>query len=237
MAEVFNIYADESCHLQKDRSPVMVLGAVWCREAVVRQISKRLREIKHRHGIPPGLEVKWSKLSPSRRQLYLDLVDYYFDDDDLHFRGVLIPNKDSLNHSAFNQTHDEWYYKMCFRMIEPIIDPTQRYRVYLDIKDTRSEVKRRQLETILRNARHDARGRIIERVQQIRSHESPLMQLTDILVGATAYHNRKLFTNAAKLDVIRRIQQRSGWKLDVTSWLRDPKLSLLCWHSQESNDV
>ena len=26
----YNIYCDESCHLQNDNSNVMVLGAVWC---------------------------------------------------------------------------------------------------------------------------------------------------------------------------------------------------------------
>jgi hypothetical protein len=230
--ELYNIYCDESCHLEHDRIPVMVVGAVWCKTAVVRQISGRIREIKHRHGVPPGVEIKWSKVSPSKRQLYLDLIDYFFNDDDLHFRGVLIPDKAALNHAAFDQTHDTWYYKMCFRMIEPIIDPTQRYRVYLDIKDTRSEQKRRKLEEVLRNARYDPRGHVIERVQQIRSHESALMQLADLLIGAIAYHNRKLETNGAKLEVIRRIQQRSSRSLDVTTWLREPKLNLLRWQAR-----
>jgi hypothetical protein len=236
MAEVFNIYCDESCHLEHDRIPVMVLGAVWCKTAVVRQISRRVGEIKQRYSVPAGIEIKWSKLSPAKQQLYLDLVDYFFDEDDLHFRGVLIPDKAQLDHAAFNQTHDTWYYKMCFRMIEPIIDPTQRYRVYLDIKDTRSEEKRRKLEQVLRNARYDQAGRIIERVQQIRSHESAVMQLTDVLVGAIAYHNRGLRTNAAKLEVIRRVQERSGWPLNTTTWLREPKLSLLRWQGWEGNN-
>ena len=26
----YNIYCDESCHLQNDKSNVMVLGAIWC---------------------------------------------------------------------------------------------------------------------------------------------------------------------------------------------------------------
>ncbi len=30
MSQVFNIYCDESCHLEHDREKVMVLGAVWC---------------------------------------------------------------------------------------------------------------------------------------------------------------------------------------------------------------
>lgn len=235
MAEVYNIYSDESCHLENDGIPVMVLGAVWCRVSVVRQVSERIGEIKQRHDIPTGLEVKWSKLSPSKQQLYLDLVDYFFDDDDLHFRGILIPDKAKLEHGAFNQTHDTWYYKMCFRMIEPIINPQQRYRVYLDIKDTRSEEKRRKLEEVLRNSRRDAHERVIERVQQIRSHESSIMQLTDLLIGAIAYHNRGLRTNPAKLEVIRLIQRRSCRTLDETTWLRDPKVSLLRWKGREAS--
>jgi hypothetical protein len=30
MSDTFNIYCDESCHLENDHQKVMVLGAVWC---------------------------------------------------------------------------------------------------------------------------------------------------------------------------------------------------------------
>jgi hypothetical protein len=30
MSQVFNIYCDESCHLEHDQQKAMVLGAVWC---------------------------------------------------------------------------------------------------------------------------------------------------------------------------------------------------------------
>ena len=30
MSETFNIYCDESCHLENDGQKAMVLGAVWC---------------------------------------------------------------------------------------------------------------------------------------------------------------------------------------------------------------
>jgi len=29
MSQVFNVYCDESCHLENDKQKVMVLGAVW----------------------------------------------------------------------------------------------------------------------------------------------------------------------------------------------------------------
>ena len=228
MPEVYNIYCDESCHLEHDGMPVMVLGAVWCPNSDTRRISQRVGEIKRRHAIPPGMEIKWTKVSPAKQALYLDLVDYFFDEERLHFRCVLI-HKTQLDHPTHNQTHDTWYYKMCFTLLEPIIDPEQRYRVYLDIKDTRSEEKRRKLEEVLRNSRHDSKGCIIERVQQIRSHESQLMQLADLLIGAIAHHNRGLRTSAAKLAVIERIRKQSGMDLEATTWLREPKFNMLNW--------
>ena len=47
----YNIYCDESCHLQNDNSNVMVLGAVWCLKEKKREIFKRLRNIKEEHGL------------------------------------------------------------------------------------------------------------------------------------------------------------------------------------------
>lgn len=246
MAELFNIYCDESCHLPHDSSPVMVLGAVWCPRDRVREISQRLRELKADHNlIRPAdhgegcrqYELKWQKVSPAKLTYYRRVVDYFFDDDDLHFRGVIITDKDRLRHSEFEQDHDTWYYKMCFRMLKPIIDPEQRYHIYLDIKDTRSESKRRMLEQVLRNSRFDRNGRNIERVQQIRSHESEIMQLADLLIGAICYHNRGLRTSEPKLELIRRIQERSGWSLDRTTWLRAKKLNLLRWTPQEASNA
>lgn len=233
MGEVFNIYCDESCHLENDGIPVMVLGAVWCKAELARSISERIREIKARHGISPRLEVKWAKVSPAKLAFYLDLIDYFFDDDDLHFRGLLIQDKTKLDHAKFGQNHDDWYYKMFFRTLEPIIDPTQSYNVYLDIKDTRSEHKRANLEQILRRSRHDHTERIIRKVQQIRSHESELMQLADLLIGVVSYRNRRLQTSEAKGAVVQRVQRRSGKRLEWSTWLLEPKFNLFLWQAQE----
>ncbi len=30
MTQTYNVYCDESCHLEGDHQPAMVLGAVWC---------------------------------------------------------------------------------------------------------------------------------------------------------------------------------------------------------------
>jgi hypothetical protein len=230
MGEPFNVYCDESCHLERDGCSLMMLGAVWCKTEIVPHVSKRLREIKARYGMKRPFEIKWTKVSPSKQEMYLDWVDYFFDDDDLHFRGYLI-EKTGLDHSAYLQTHNDWYYKMCFRMLEPIIDPTQTYNIYLDIKDTRGEQKRRKLEEVLRSSRFDASDKIIHRVQQIRSHESELMQLADLLLGAVIHHNRfGAGGSPAKREIIKRIQRRSNKSLAASTWLREPKFNLFRWH-------
>lgn len=229
MAELFNIYCDESCHLEHDASKVMVLGAIWCSAARCHAVSEGLREIKTRHGLSPSLEIKWTKVSPAKGAFYQAIVDYFFDNDDLHFRSVLIPDKTKLDHAAHGQCHDDWYYKMCFTMLEPIIDPEQAYCVYLDIKDTRSEHKRVRLEKVLRNSRSDHSETIIKKVQQIRSHESELLQLADLFIGAIGYSNRGLNANQAKVSLVERIRRRSRKRLDISTWLREAKFNLFRW--------
>jgi len=230
MADLYNVYCDESCHLERDQSPLMMLGAVWCRADTSRQISDRLREFKKKHCLASDFEVKWTKVSRGKIEFYLDLVDYFFDDDDLHFRGYLI-EKSGLDHASRRQTHDDWYYKMCFRMLEPVIDPRHRFCVYLDIKDTRSELKRQRLEYELRNKVHDHTDCVISRVQQIRSHESEIMQITDLLIGAVLHHNRQVGTSEAKRTLIGRIQHRSGKDLTRRTWLLEPKFNLFRWQA------
>ena len=46
-------------------------------------------------------------------------------------------NKDALNHDLYNQSHDEWYFKMYFRMIKTILDPVDTYNIYLALKKYR----------------------------------------------------------------------------------------------------
>jgi len=229
MSTTFNVYCDESCHLLNDHQKVMVLGAVWCPEAKVRQVAVRLREIKARHGLRPTVEVKWTKVSPSKRQLYVELVDYFFDDDDLHFRALVVPDKGVLDHAAHDQTHDDWYYKMYFQLLEGVIDPASRYRIYLDIKDTRSASKVAKLHEILANTHYDYSREIVERIQTVRSHEVELLQLADLLIGAVSYANRGLSGNAGKEAVIARLRERSGKTLTTSTFPRESKVNIFRW--------
>ena len=234
MSEIFNIYCDESCHLEHDGQSAMVLGALWCPLDKTREIAVRIREIKRKHAVAPAFEVKWTKVSPGKKQLYLDLLDYFFDDDDLHFRGLVVPDKTKLNHAAFpGQDHDAWYYKMYFDMLKVILSPKGRYRIYLDIKDTRGAEKVKKLHDVFCNNLYDFSREIVERMQLVHSHEIEQLQLADLLIGAVSYMNRGLHSNAGKQALVDRMRQRSGYSLTKTTLLREDKVNLFRWQAQE----
>ncbi len=236
VSQRYNIYCDESCHLENDHQKVMVLGAIWCPIEKVRETSVRIREIKIHHGLKPDLEIKWTKVSPAKKQFYMDLLDYFFDDDDLHFRALIVPDKSKLRHETFGQTHDEWYYKMYFDMLKVILDPRAHYRIYLDIKDTRGAAKIARLHEVLRNSLYDVSWEIIENVQTVRSHEVEIMQLTDMLLGAVSYANRDLSGNAGKCALVERMRSRSHYRLTHTTLLREDKVNLLRWQASEKQE-
>ena len=168
---LYNVYCDETCHLINDGINVMVLGAIWCPQTKIKEINDRIKEIKVRNGVSEIMELKWTKISPAKIDLYKDLVNYFFDDNDLHFRTVIIPDKKKLDHNYFQQTHDTWYYKMYFDMLKVIFSPIDKYEVYIDIKDTNSYKKSQKLKEVCCNFIYDFSHMIIRKLQPIRSDE------------------------------------------------------------------
>jgi hypothetical protein len=232
-SKVFNVYCDESCHLEHDHIPVMTLGAVWCPREIKDSVFRDIRALKERYGLSKQFEAKWVKVSPAKEEFYLSLVEYFFKNRGLHFRGVVIPDKMKLDHERFSQTHDGFYYKMWFVLLKQIFAPDCRYRVFIDIKDTHGQSKVAKLHEVLCNAQYDFDRKMIEDVQQIHSHEVEIMQLTDILVGALAYIHRGLTSSTAKQKLIKRMRDLSGLDLLRSTLPREKKINLLVWNAQE----
>lgn len=224
---VFNVYCDESCHLERDRSRVMGFGAISVEAELARSLSQELRSLKTRSGCRG--ELKWTKVSLKNAPFYCDLVDFFFSKPELSFRALVVNGKDRLDHEQYNQgSHDLFYYKMYYYLLRNIVeyDPRKELRVYIDIKDTRSSQKVASLRDVLCNSFHDFDHRRISRIQQIRSHESELLQLTDFLLGAVVYDSRKLTGNLAKRAVIKRIQEHTRHGLGGTTAPWEQKFNL-----------
>ena len=218
--ETYNLYCDESCHLEYDGIKPMLLGCVWCPEAERKDIFKRLRDIKVRNGLKPNCELKWNAVSSSKLSYYLDVLDYFFDNSNLHFRVLIVPDKSTLRHKDFGQTHDQFYYKMYFDLLKTILSPQNEYNVFIDIKDTQSEKKVKKLRDVLCNNAYDFDKRLVKKIQQVRSHEVELVELADFLIGAIGYVHRGLTSSKAKLKIIERLREKSKYSLiSLVKWI------------------
>ena len=223
------LYCDESCHLEHDRSTVMVLGTIWCPDDVRRAAARDIRRLKTEYGLSREFELKWSKVSPARIDFYLAVIGHFFSDVRLHYRGVTIQDKSRLNHQFYEQTHDDFYYKMWFYCLRPVLDRHFPSRIFLDIKDTKGSIRVEKLRQVLCRDQGDFSETLLQSIQLVRSHEVELLQVADFLSGALSYFHRGLAGSQAKISLIRKIQEHTGFGLGRNTKLGEEKFNLFVW--------
>jgi len=241
MQNEFNIYCDESCHLENDHSDIMLIGGLVCPKEKVKQVCQEIKEIKIKHGMKADFEIKWTKVSPAKLEFYQELFEYYWRNSYLQFRCVIATNKKRLNNSLFNQTYDEWYYKIYYLLLSKMLDPVKRYYVYIDIKDTQGGKKISRLKTIINNFLYKFSVDCLKNIQIIRSEESNIIQLCDLLIGAVGYKNRFLrdeLSNTkepsqAKTSLCNLLSEYTSRTLIHSTPLTEEKFNLFVWKPRE----
>lgn len=222
--ETYNIYCDESCHLEHDNIPIMILGGIKCPKSSRKRISKDIMDLKSKYGLSSFNEIKWQSISKNKLDFYLDLVDYFFSNEDLTFRAIII-DKNQIQLS-YNQKFIDFYYKMYFYVLSWLITPKTKNNIYLDKVDSKSSYRIRQLHKVLCNNQYDFDMTNILKVQNVSSYECNILQLTDLFIGAIAYRNRNCSESKAKLEVISRIIEKSGYDLKKSTILGERKFNL-----------
>lgn len=212
----YDIFIDESCHLMNDYSKsIMAIGYIKAPHDDYHRIKHELNDIKLRYKTP--MEIKWGKISESRLSLYIALIDYFFLNP-IEFRCILVKYKERLDHDQFNQgSHDNFYYKLIYHLLNnPFVNPIgNKYRVFLDIKDTRGRDKIRKIREIFDNKFHGESP--FTHFQHIRSEESVLLQLADFFIGAVTYKTRGLHESSVKNKIIEYLEEKSGYVLDEST--------------------
>ena len=218
----------------------MAIGGIWCPQERVRDLVERIRALKVRHGLGRLFEIKWAKVSSGKGAFYDELLDLFFDEDDLHFRAAVVPDKsaffDHHQKASLGGDHDTAYYRLYFDTLKVIFDPRARYNIYLDAKDTRGRYKLAGLrEKLLDNAYYEVPPALIDRLQEIRSFESELLQLADLLLGALTFAHRGLEAcpeaSPGKCALLAQMRERSGYSLQRSTLHGEAKLNLWVWHS------
>lgn len=221
----YNLFVDESCHIQHDKIPVMCIGYTKVPVLAYKELQAAFHQLKLSFKAPE--EIKWNKFSSKRIMLYKAVVDFFFQNP-IDFRCVLVKYKDRLNHSDFNQgSHDNFYYKMTYYLLRP--NPIgSEYRVFMDIKDHYGRQKLQKMDEIFTNY-HKGESPFVH-FQHIRSNDNIFFEMTDLFIGAIAYKARvslnEFNPNEARFDFINYLEEKSGYQLEESTPVWDTKFNI-----------
>ena len=178
--KTFNIYCDESTHLEHDGHPYMLYGCVSIASNQIKICKEQIKAIKKKYGYTD--ELKWINVHERTLPVYKELVEYFFLTD-MQFR-VVIADKTQIDASRLDYTFEDFYIRMYFQLLHHDMNLEHTYNIYFDIKDTCSQEKLHRLRDALKwNVS-------IRNFQFIKSHESVFVQLADVLIGAINYQLR-----------------------------------------------
>lgn len=179
----YDIYCDESCWealYDKKSHDYAAIGGVWIPTDRRQAVKGLIGELKAKYGLHG--EMKWNRICPSSVEMYKELVNMFFDDEQMRFRAICIKASE-VNHERFNSGSGELgFYKFYFQLIHHWMLMGNSYQVFLDFKTNGYRHRVKELGTILNNASTAE----LKQIQALPSEESVLIQLADVLTGAVA---------------------------------------------------
>lgn len=191
MGKSLLIYGDESCHLRTGIGNYMVIGVVCCEEQNKNDIVFDIRNIIEKYGYNKFSEIKWKKVSPRNVKMYQEILNYFHENDGLFYRSIVIEKKQIDWHE------EDFYGKMYYQLLKYIILNNHetyfsydKYKVYMDISDTIGAKRVHKLQDFFMGQLRRSNVSRDVHIQEIRSTESPLLQLADIISGAIQYVHR-----------------------------------------------
>lgn len=211
----YKIFCDESNHLYSDTSDLMVIGGIGCPTNQVEYVNRFIKYLKHKHKAMN--ELKWTKLNNNKKDFYQELLEFFFSSVFLKFNAQAVINKSKLNHDKYNEGEaDTFYYKMYYYALLPFLKPHEDVNIFIDYKDTKGGQRAKKLNEVIDNTFY---GQINVDFTIIHSHESQIMQLADIMIGAIAYKNREDIAHASEIKkfIISTIEALGGISLDVST--------------------
>src|ERR1039457_1334592 len=93
------VYCDESRHDASPQNRYMSIGGLWLPRALKEPLTREFRAL--REGVGLKGEVKWSKVSAKKLEAYQKLVDFFFDQQELRFR-VLVVEQSKVDTKRFH---------------------------------------------------------------------------------------------------------------------------------------
>ncbi len=213
----FDVYCDESRpDLLSSSNPegsYLVIGSLWLPSTLRPRIKAEIHALRDKHRV--GSEAKWHKVSPSRFAFYREMVELFASETDLRFRCIAV-DRTKVDLMRFHESNPELgFYKFYYQLLHHWILDFNDYAIFCDFKVNRHRDRLHDLRRCLGFANLSAR---IATVQAVRSEESVLIQLADVLTGAAASTlNASVAEGSARHDLIRSLETGLGKKIAPTT--------------------
>ena len=213
----FEVYCDESrpdlFASSKPQAAYMVIGSVWLRTDDRQEFKNTVHALRDKHLV--GGEFKWQKVSPSRIGFYKELTDWFLETGDrLRFRCIAVEHA-KVNLLHYHDSDQELgFYKFYYQMLHHWIMDFNEYAIFCDSKKNRDPAR---LHVLHRCLNASTLTSVVSRTQAIRSNESVLIQLADVLTGiASARLNNALAPETAKAELVNYVERRLGRQIRHT---------------------
>jgi hypothetical protein len=224
MPTTYNVYCDESRHTNIDQK-LMVIGGLWLERHRKPAIHARLKEVRQEHRIYS--EIKWTNVSPSRLDFFIAWADVFLKSD-MEYRCIVV-DKSRIDLGTYHDGDPELaFYKFYYEMLHQKMEGDNKYYLFLDFMKNQRKKRLHDLKQVL-NYKLGSGMKDICQIQALDSKTNDLIQLTDILTGATGYAWNDLSGSAAKLslcDHIARFMGKSSLKYASSSKYADNKFNI-----------
>ena len=221
-----DVYCDEAYpdlfSSTRPQAKFMILGSLWLQTDSREGYKQAIHDLRDRYLI--GGEFKWRKVTPSKIDFYKSLISWFYDQkDNLRFRCIAI-DYSQVDLMKFHDNDQELgFYKFYYQMIHHWIHDFNEYAMFCDFKSNR---RRDRLNVLQQCLAYSNLSATIKIVQAVRSKESVLIQLTDLLIGiVSARLNQGTNTSPAKLELLKHLETLLGRKISSTP-LNEKKLNV-----------
>lgn len=231
MATELNIYCDESRHTSDTTDRYLVIGALSCPREAKRDIVHRIHQLQAKHSARG--EFGWSKVAPGKAEFFTELTQLFLQQPELRFR-CLVTDRQQLDHDQFNDGDKELgFYKLYYQTLVHWLEPGNTYHIYLDWQQNACQERFADLRQML-GRKLSGRAKLAC-LEPVSSHELPLLQLTDLFIGAVGYAWNQRNTSPAKLAFCQQLASGIGKPILAYSspWKNsDPKFNIFNWQGQ-----
>ncbi|QDU31674.1 hypothetical protein ETAA8_68340 [Anatilimnocola aggregata] len=205
--KIFRVYCDESRTVQ-DR--FMVFGGIITSPECELKFTESIAAYRDLHSM--HAEMKWTKVSNQKIGEYAEYVNEFFRvcrRDLLHFRSVVFDTTQIDYDTYHDGSKETGFYKLYYQFLLHSFavyaaNNEDRIQVFFDQRQSKHSLE--EFRNILNRGvrkRFNRSVDIVSTVEPVRSHESELIQMADVLMGAVGYHqnDRHLVAGAKQAKV------------------------------------